>query len=226
MHVSELPQKSQDYLKNVWDLHEATGKPVPLGELASRMSEKTSTASEAVKKLVARGFLDHERYGGILLTDAGNVLATQVVRRHRLIEMFLFDTLGYTWDEVHEEAEILEHALSDRLLERIDAHLGHPTRDPHGDPIPSQEGIVDSVPTRELGEFEIGETVIVERIHDRDPDLLRYLAEHGVLPGVSVTIKQPAYPGMSLISVDGKDVPLADASLWAINVTGTSASKN
>lgn len=116
MHVSELPEKSQDYLKNVWDMHEATGKPVSLGELASRMSQKTPTASEAVKKLVARGLLDHERYGGIMLTEQGEALAKQMVRRHRLVEMFLFETLGFGWDEVHEEAEILEHAMTDKLL--------------------------------------------------------------------------------------------------------------
>ncbi|CAB0540764.1 metal-dependent transcriptional regulator [Corynebacterium diphtheriae] len=217
MHVSELPEKSQDYLKNVWDMHEATGKPVSLGELASRMSQKTPTASEAVKKLVARGLLDHERYGGIMLTEQGEALAKQMVRRHRLVEMFLFETLGFGWDEVHEEAEILEHAMTDKLLQRIDDHLGNPSRDPHGDPIPSEEGIVDSVPIHQLGEFAVGEEVIIERIHDRDANLLRYLAEHGVLPGVRVIIGEPAYPGMNIVKVDDRDIPLAESSLWAIN---------
>ena len=150
MHVEDLPAKTQDYLKVIWDLHERTGEKVALGDVAERMGEKKPTASEAVKKLAARGLVNHEPYRGISLSDRGRDIALIMVRRHRLIESFLVSTLGYTWDEVHEEAEKLEHAVSDDFISRIDAMLGFPERDPHGDPIPSASGTIASAVRTDL----------------------------------------------------------------------------
>ena len=220
MHVTHLPEITQDYLKTVWDICERTGAPAALGKIAEQMGQKTSTTSEAIKRLTERGLLVHPKYGGISLTPEGNAFAMAMVRRHRLVEMFLYTTLGYTWDEVHDEADLHEHAISDTLLARIDAHLGHPTRDPHGDPIPDVHGSIETVAELDLSQIEPGQTVTVDRIHDRDPELLRYLAEHNIGPGVRITVSTDNFPGMRVVHVNGNgaSVPLAHSSLWAINV--------
>ena len=114
--------------------------------LAERIGVSASTASESIRKLADQGLVDHEKYGAVTLTEAGREAALAMVRRHRLMETFLVTELGYGWDEVHDEAEVLEHAVSDRMLDRIDAKLGHPTRDPHGDPIPAADGNVPTPP--------------------------------------------------------------------------------
>lgn len=219
MDVSQLPEKTQDYLKIVWDLCERTGKPASLSDIAELMAQKPSTTSEGIKRLTERGLLDHPKYGGISLTEQGRELAMIMVRRHRLIETFLHTTLGYTWDEVHDEADKLEHAVSDIFVTRLDALLGHPTRDPHGDPIPNGDGIVETIGLRDVGHLAVGESAVVDRIHDRDPELLRYLADHGVRPGVRITVAATPYPGIRLLRVADQEVTLAETSLWAINVT-------
>ena len=127
MHLSDLPERTQDYLKVLWDLSEHSGgAPIALKELAGRLNQKVPTASEAVKRLVAQGLVEHERYAGVSLTPEGQALSMGMVRRHRLLETFLVKELGYTWDEVHEDADLLEHACSDRFIDRLDQHLGHP----------------------------------------------------------------------------------------------------
>ena len=149
MSVTELSQATQDYLKCVWTLQEWSGESVSMTALAERLGVRTSTASDGVKKLAEQGLVEHIAYGGITLTHEGRAHAIAMVRRHRLLETYLVSALGYGWDEVHDEAEVLEHAVSDRMLDAIDTLLGHPTRDPHGDPIPSAEGdahLPDAVP--------------------------------------------------------------------------------
>ena len=125
--------------------------------LAERIGVSASTASESIRKLADQGLVDHEKYGAVTLTDAGRRAALAMVRRHRLMETFLVRELGYSWDEVHDEAEVLEHAVSDRMLDRIDAKLGHPTRDPHGDPIPAADGQVRTPPARQLSVCQDGD---------------------------------------------------------------------
>ena len=122
----------------------------------------------------------HEKYGAVTLTDAGRERALAMVRRHRLLETFLVRELGYGWDEVHDEAEVLEHAVSDRMLDRIDAKLGHPTRDPHGDPIPAADGKVPTPPARQLSACNDGDAGTVARISDADPEMLRYFDSVGI----------------------------------------------
>src|SRR5690606_29262904 len=132
----------EDYVKVIYSHTEWQPEPITPGALAARLGLAASSVTEMVKKLAAQGLVQHQPYGAIELTVAGRELALRMVRRHRLVETWLVQAMGYAWDEVHDEAEVLEHAVSDRLLAAIDAALGHPSRDPHGDPIPSASGVV------------------------------------------------------------------------------------
>lgn len=176
----DLTPVAQDYLKVVWSAQEWSDERVTTKLLAERMGVGASTVSETVRRLSAQGMLEHAPYGAIALTDRGRSLALAMVRRHRLLETYLVSELGYGWDEVHDEAEVLEHAVSDLMIERIDARLGHPVRDPHGDPIPGADGVVVRPPAVPLAELRAGDRGTVARISDADPDVLRYLAELGV----------------------------------------------
>lgn len=177
---SELTPVAEDYLKVVWSAQEWSDDPVTTKLLAERLGVGASTVSETVRRLSAQGLLDHARYGAISLTPEGREHAVAMVRRHRLIETYLVERLGYTWDEVHDEAEVLEHAVSDLMIERIDAALGHPTRDPHGDPIPSAEGQFAPSSAQTLADLLPGSRGTVTRISDADPDMLRYFAHVGL----------------------------------------------
>ena len=148
--------------------------------LAEKIGVSASTASESIRKLAEQGLVDHEKYGAVTLTESGRQAALAMVRRHRLLETFLVNELGYAWDEVHDEAEVLEHAVSDRLVARIDAKLGFPRRDPHGDPIPAADGQVPTPPARQLWACGDGDTGTVARISDADPEMLRYFASVGI----------------------------------------------
>lgn len=134
------------------------------------------------------GFVQHVRYRDVSLTPAGEKIALRVIRSHRLLELYLTETLGFAWDQVHAEAERLEHHVSQALESRIAAVLGHPTRDPHGDPIPAADGSIDTLATTSLADLEPGDRAIVCRVSDRDPEALRYLGELGVVPGQEISI--------------------------------------
>lgn len=205
MHVSELPERTQDYLKILWNHEEKAGSDtaMPLGDLAKAAGQKLPTTSEAVKRLAAKGLVEHERYFGVRLVQEGRELAVAMVRRHRLLETFLVRTLGYTWDEVHEEAEMLEHATSDRFVERIDAFLDTPARDPHGDPIPTADGTAEPLSHITLADVPPNSPVAMEQVNDTDGEFLRYLDKHGVRPGVVLTIVAPPVAGLLEVSVDG-----------------------
>ena len=155
-------------------------------QLAARLGLAPSSITEMVRKLSAQGLVEHARYGTIVLTAAGRAEALRMVRKHRLIETWLVREFGYGWDEVHDEAEILEHALSDRLLDAIDVQLGHPTADPHGDPIPAADGSVPALDGVLASALPPGERGRVLRISDRDPGVLRLLAAEGVGLGSEV----------------------------------------
>lgn len=224
MHISDLPDRSQDYLKAIWTIGEHTGRPAPVGELAARVGQKTTTASEAIRRLAAKGLVDQQPYQGAELTDEGAALALAMVRRHRLLETFLVNVLGYTWDEVHEDAELLEHAASDRFVARLDAHLGHPDRDPHGDPIPDAQGRVRRTEWIPLAAVAPGETVTVEQADDGDSQLLRYLAQHHLIPGARLTVTGPPAAGMLKVRIgepgenSEHEVLLAETALDDIRV--------
>jgi DtxR family Mn-dependent transcriptional regulator len=181
MSVSGLSSVSQDYLKTIWTTSEWADESATVKLLADRMGVRPATASDAVKRLAAQGLVVHEPYGSIELTPAGQAHAVAMVRRHRLIETFLVEMLGYGWDEVHDEAEILEHAASDTMIERIDAALGHPIRDPHGDPIPSADGTPHRPDAIRLNEAPSDSALTVCRISDADPETLRHLSTLGIV---------------------------------------------
>lgn len=171
---------AQDYLKVIWTAQEWSLEKVSTKMLAERIGVSASTASESIRKLAEQGMVNHEKYGAVTLTEAGQRAALAMVRRHRLMETFLVRELGYGWDEVHDEAEVLEHAVSQRMLDAIDAKLGHPTRDPHGDPIPAADGQVPTPPARRLSDCSDGEAATVARISDADPEMLRYFDSVGI----------------------------------------------
>ena len=183
----ELSAVTQDYLKVVWSACEWTQQPVTTKMLAARLGVGPSTVSETVRRLAENGLVTHEPYGAVELTADGERHALAVVRRHRLIETFLVEVLGYGWDEVHDEAEILEHAVSDLFVERISAQLGHPRRDPHGDPIPAEDGSIDIPPATILWDVEPGEWAVA-RISDADPELLRYVESVGLVLDAPLTV--------------------------------------
>jgi len=187
----------EDYLKVVYGHTEWQPEPITSSQLAARLGLAPSSVTEMVKKLVAQGLVEHAPYGAISLTAEGNAQALRMVRRHRLIETWLVQQYGYSWDEVHDEAEVLEHTLSDRLLAAIDDQLGRPIRDPHGDPIPSAEGVVERPDAVLLSRVGPGERGRVVRISDRDPAVLRELSAAGIelgseLEGGSLNPEQAA----------------------------------
>ncbi len=204
--VRDLTTVAQDYLKAIWNAQEWSPEKVSTKMLAERIGVSASTASESIRKLADQGLVDHEKYGAVTLTESGRQAALAVVRRHRLLETFLVHELGYGWDEVHDEAEILEHAVSDMMLDRIDAKLGHPTRDPHGDPIPAADGQVPTPPARQLSACAEGEFGTVARISDADPEMLRYFDDVGIsLDSRLRVLARRDFAGMISVSVESAD---------------------
>lgn len=226
MSVSELSTSAQNYLKAIWGLTEWSGEPVTPTLIAQRTGLKLSSASDAVRRLTDQGLLTHARYGSVQLTDAGRSHALAMVRRHRLIETFLIETLGYRWDQVHDEAESLEHAVSDFMVERMDEVLGRPERDPHGDPIPAADGTVSIPDARRLTEVGAGGRLVVERISDADPALLRFFEAHGIGVGVVLEVGEGAPFSDSLeVRAEGADstVPLGRSATDALYVSAAAA---
>ncbi len=157
-------------------------------DVADALDVAPASATGMIRRLAAQGYLDHVPYKGVQLTPAGRRAALRTIRRHRILESYLTGVLGYPWDLVHDEAERLEHAASDALIERMAAALGHPTQDPHGAPIPTAEGVVDERSHRTLADLNAGERARMVRVSDRDGSLLRYLAEIALQPGVEVEL--------------------------------------
>lgn len=176
MKTSTPSSSIEDYVKVIYSFTEWQDKPITSSRLAQRLGVANSSVSEMVRKLKDQGLVDHKPYSAITLTEDGVRLALSMVRRHRLIETYLVQELGYSWDEVHDEAELLEHAVSDTFIERMAAKLGDPIRDPHGDPIPSADGSIMLPAAHRLSELDEGHTGRITRISDENPDLLRYLA--------------------------------------------------
>ncbi|WP_394253181.1 metal-dependent transcriptional regulator [Arthrobacter pityocampae] len=180
----------EDYLKTIYQHTEWQDEPITPSVLASKLAVAPPSVTGMVKKLAALGLVDHVPYGPLNLTVEGIARAIAVVRRHRLIETWLVRDLGYAWDEVHDEAELLEHSVSDRLLNAIDERLGHPTHDPHGDPIPDASGNAPVSAFVLLDDLGCARPAIVLRIDDRKPELLRLLALNDVRPGSTITVHE------------------------------------
>ncbi len=216
MSVSDLSASTQNYLKAVWTLGEWSDVPVTPSLIAERTELKLSSVSDAVRKLTAQGLLNHSPYGAVELTETGRAYAVAMVRRHRLIETFLVRMLGYGWDQVHDEAEHLEHAVSDFMIERIDDLLGHPTRDPHGDPIPLADGTIVSPDAVQLSQIIPGTRVTVERISDDEPDLLQFFEDRGIVLGAQLLVREGAPFSDSIeVLLDGQEQAIALGQLAA-----------
>ncbi|OFM02310.1 transcriptional regulator [Corynebacterium sp. HMSC08C04] len=192
MSVSELSTSTQNYLKAIWGLKEWSSEPVTATLISAHLGLKLSSVSDAVRKMTKQGLVSHTPYGAVELTDRGRQYALDMVRRHRLLESFLVQALDYTWDEVHDEAENLEHAVSDMLIERVDKFLNFPSRDPHGDPIPTVDGNITIPRAHRLSDSGAQTQVIVERISDSDPQLLAFLKEHGIVTGAVLDTREGA----------------------------------
>jgi DtxR family Mn-dependent transcriptional regulator len=212
---SERPGASEaveDYAKAVYAL-QRRGGPVSTNALAKRMDVTAASASEMARKMDALGLVRHVPYKGVELTPEGQRLALEVLRHHRLLELYLAESLGVPWDRVHDEAERLEHVLSEELEELIAAKLGDPTHDPHGDPIPTADGRIDEAPTEPLGALPVGARGTFVRVSDSDPEMLRYLTDRGIAPGdrFEIVERQP-FDGPSFARF-GKDVHVIGGAL-------------
>ncbi len=182
----------ENYLKEVYlgVSRLPPGEPLlPMGQLAVALRVAPGTATTMVKALAESGLVEYEPYNGVRLTAAGTKLAATVLRRHRLVELFLVQVMGMRWDEVHDDAEHLEHVVSDRLLDRIDEMLGHPDTDPHGDPIPGKEGTILERHLETLLTCPVATQVVVARVTDQDPVFLRFVERNGLKPGELVEVE-------------------------------------
>jgi DtxR family Mn-dependent transcriptional regulator len=190
---SAISSAIEDYAKAIYGLERRSSDAVTTNALAERLGVTPASASGMVKRLGELGLVEHRPYHGVSLTDGGRRVALEVIRHHRLLELYLVETLGVPWDRVHEEAEVLEHVLSEELEELIATKLGNPTRDPHGDPIPTRELTIEEGPTQSLQMLEAGARGTFTRVSDSEPDMLRFLAERGIAPGdeFEVIDKQP-----------------------------------
>ena len=196
----------QDYAKAIYSLWQRSDEPVSTSALADRLDVSPASASAMVKRLASLSLVEHEPYRGVELTPAGRRVALEVIRHHRLLELYLAEALGMPWDRVHEEAEVLEHAISPELSELIARKLGNPTHDPHGDPIPTSEGEIEERPTRALAELEPGESGTFARVSDADPEMLRYLSERGIAPGARLELvgREPFEGPLSVRTEEGE----------------------
>jgi DtxR family Mn-dependent transcriptional regulator len=198
-----LTGQAEDYLKAIYEL-EQKGTSAGTNDIAARLGIAAASVTGMVQRLSRLGLVQVERYKGAKLTAAGRKAALQLIRRHRIIESYLVERLGYGWDDVHDEAERLEHAASDELIARMAESIGNPTADPHGAPIPSEEGEVDETRLRSIADLDAGLEATVVRMSDRDPAFLRYLDGLGIRPGARVQVAAKApFGGPISLEIDG-----------------------
>jgi len=215
---STFTRAQQDYLKALYQLH-GDERPVPTRDLAQRLGISSPSVSEMVTRLSAQGLVEHDRYRGQQLTREGRKVALELVRHHRLLEMFLVRVLGYSWDEVHDEAERLEHVISERMEQRIFELLGRPELDPHGHAIPTLTGKVRPVSNRPLSECRAGEKLVVQGVSDDDPVRLRELERRGLLPGTRLEmVEESKFEGPISVRIKGRrmSIPLGLARVMFV----------
>ena len=201
----EYSEAIEDFLKAVYMLQQGQER-VPTSALAETLKISPSSTSEMAKKLARANLVEHEPYRGVRLTPGGRRVALEIIRNHRLLELFLVRTLGYGWDEVHAEAERLEHAVSERLIQRIAEFLGHPRFDPHGDPIPDPHGDIHHRKLIPLAQWKTARKGRVARLSDQSPEMLRYLEDKGLTVGATVeVVKADPFDGPLTLRVNGKE---------------------
>lgn len=200
----ELTGPVEDYLKAIYDL-ERSGEPAETNAIAKRLAIAPASVSGMVRRLARQGLITHQRYRGARLTAAGRRAALLTLRRHRVIEAYLTQALGYSWDRVHDEAERLEHAASDDLIDRMAKAIGEPATDPHGAPIPARDGTLKERALVSLATLRAGTAARVEHVSDDDADRLRYLAELGIVPGAAVkVVERGPFGGPFTLNVDSQ----------------------
>jgi DtxR family Mn-dependent transcriptional regulator len=204
--MSPLTQAVEDYLKAIYELQEDNDK-VSTNALAEKLGVKAGSVTGMISKLAEDRprLVDYEKHQGVTLTPAGRKIALEIIRHHRLLELYLQQALGYSWDQVHDEAEKLEHVISEDFEDRIATLLGNPDRDPHGDPIPAKDGTIAALCGQPLTDLAAGQTARVARVRDDDPALLRYLAEIGIVPDATLLITSKApFDGPLHVRIDSK----------------------
>ncbi len=203
---SKITHSIEDYLKAIYELAQITS-PVSTSALADKLENAPASVTGMLKKLATFDppLVEYERHHGVTLTSAGEKISMEVIRHHRLLELYLTEALGYSWDEVHAEADRLEHVISEEFEERIANFLGNPSLDPHGEPIPTKEGSIAAPAGMRLSDLDTGQAATIVRVADDDAELLRYLAELGMQPnaGLVITSRAP-FDGPIHVEVDGK----------------------
>jgi DtxR family Mn-dependent transcriptional regulator len=196
----------EDYAKAIYALRGRGEGPVGTSALAERLGVAPGTVTAMLKRMSELGLVEHQPYHGVTLTPTGERVALEVIRHHRLLETFLNETLDVPWDRVHNEAEVLEHYISEELEERIAEALGDPSHDPHGDPIPDRDLLLHDARSTPLDGLEVGRTATIARVSDSDPEMLRFLSERGIRPGVQLTVReQKPFGGPLVIEVEGRE---------------------
>jgi DtxR family transcriptional regulator, Mn-dependent transcriptional regulator len=204
-----LSQSTEDYLKAIYRLSDGDA-PVSTTDIADQLGVAPASVSSMIKRLSEQGWLEHVPYRGVSLTESGRRIALGMVRRHRIIETYLEARLGYSWDAVHDEAERLEHAVTDTLVERMAAALGNPTVDPHGDPIPDRDGRITQSDLAPLGRVPIGEVIVIRRVTTGDDARLRFISESGLVPGTRLRVRsQQPFNGPLVLDLGGRDQVVA-----------------
>jgi DtxR family Mn-dependent transcriptional regulator len=222
----QVTHAMEDYLKAIYRLRE-TSAQVTTQQLAEELGVTGPSVTNMIKRLHDLRLLRHSRYRGVELTEAGTKIALEVLRHHRLLELYLAETLGMPWDQVHAEAERLEHHLSEQVEERMDSALGYPTHDPHGDPIPSREGTIDRVSDIRLIDLEPGQSGTITRVSDRDPEQLRYLGELGLYPGeVVAVLERLPFEGPIRIAVNATEHVIGRPLAAAVNISDANATSS
>lgn len=202
---------TENYLKVIHARQGEEGRRVKTKEIADELEVSLPSVSGMLKTLAGDGLVEYEPYKGARLTEDGRRMARKVIRNHRLVEVFLVKALDYSWDEVHAEAERLEHAVSDKLVERIEAFLNYPDVDPHGDPIPTAEGELEQPEMMNLCDTTAGQHVRIERVLDQTPEVLRYLDESGLRPGAAVTVEEVlSFDGQMFLRTDDDEISISE----------------
>lgn len=204
-------QSIEDYLKAIYKLQSLKEGGVSTSELAKEMGVANASVTNMVKRLSKLGMVDYQSYYGTTLTKSGEKIALEMIRHHRLLELYLKEMLGYSWDEVHEEAEKLEHYISEQFEDKISELLNHPTVDPHGDPIPTKDGEMPVIKSKKLSSIPADYSCIVQRVKNQDSEVLRQLEQAGIIPGVKITIvKRDKEEGCLHLEVDGRKTSIND----------------
>ena len=200
-----LSQSIEDYLKAIYVL-QSEGEAATTTNIANMLEVSSASVTNMLKKLAKMNLLEHKSYKGAKLTLAGSKIALEILRHHRLLELYLKEVMGYSWDEVHDEAEKLEHHISEQFEDRIAELLNHPTHDPHGDPIPSKDGVMPEMALLSIAEAELDQPYIIGRVKDQDPELLRYLEKIGIIPGVKIeVVEKSPFQGPIKVNLEDKE---------------------